>query len=344
MAAALELVRNGHPVRVVEERTERPPLSKALAVNPRTLELLEPSGVTDRLTQAGWRAREIQLHAPWIRTRIRIDRLPHPYNFMLVLPQNRTENILEERLMEAGVEVEKGKKLVDLNIESGTARVSLRVNEATSESCEASILFAADGAHSTVRRLLKMDFPGDSMDRPWRLIDADLDSPADPFRVHLYMDRKGPLFALRLENEVWRLISPRFDPRDILPPGWNIRSVQWESDFKVSHRLIASFRKGPVFFGGDAAHLHSPFGARGMNLGIEDAVTFARALHENRLDRYPAERWANADRIVKTVRRASRMAASGHPLLVAMRSHIAPALLKLRTPQNFLLRRVGGLE
>lgn len=107
MAAALELARHGHPVRIVEERTERPPLSKALAINPRTLELLEPSGITDRLIQAGWRTREIQMHTPRTQTLIRIDRLPHRFNFMLVLPQNQTENILEARLAEEGVNVER---------------------------------------------------------------------------------------------------------------------------------------------------------------------------------------------------------------------------------------------
>lgn len=344
LTAAVELARRGHPVRVLEEKTGRPPLSKALAVNPRTLELLEPSGVTPHLLAAGWPAREIQLHAPSTQTIIRIDRLRHRYPFMLVLAQHRTETLLEERLAEEGVAVEKGKELIAMKLHPDEVEATFRTGGENSETVRAPVVFAADGAHSTARRLLKLDFAGETMERAWRLADVELETPAHPNRVHLFLGKLGPLFALRLDADVWRLISPRFDPREILPRGWKVHEVRWESDFKVQHRLLELFRKGPVFFGGDAAHLHSPFGARGMNLGIEDAAAFANALHVGRMEDYAGLRWAKAVNVVDTVRRASLFTASGHPLALAARNRVMPWVLKLGPAQGFLLKRLAGLK
>jgi 2-polyprenyl-6-methoxyphenol hydroxylase-like FAD-dependent oxidoreductase len=78
-----------------------------------------------------------------------------------------------------------------------------------------------------------------------------------------------------------------------------LRDPVWLTRFHLHHRQIASYRKGNVFFAGDAAHIHSPVGAQGMNTGIQDAWNLgwklglvARGLARNRLlDTYDAERW-----------------------------------------------------
>lgn len=301
LVAAVELARRGHPVRILEKYLERQPLSKALAINPRTLELLEPSGVTERLISSGWRAREVEMHAPHTTTHIQIGRLQHRFNFMLVLAQHRTESLLEERLLEEGVPVERGCELTDLRIDGAGGIARVRMKEGATEEIRTPLIFAADGAQSSVRQALEIEFPGDEMKPDWRLADVDLDSPLDPNRVHLFLGDRGPLFVLRVEDHLWRLISPRVDPLEIIPASWSVKSTAWASSFTVSHRLIETFRHGPVCFAGDAAHLHSPFGARGMNLGIEDASTFAACFEQDRLQDYAPQRWKKGKAVVDLI-------------------------------------------
>jgi 2-polyprenyl-6-methoxyphenol hydroxylase-like FAD-dependent oxidoreductase len=71
-----------------------------------------------------------------------------------------------------------------------------------------------------------------------------------------------------------------------LPEGTRTGRVKWESEFGIEQRLASRFQSGPVALAGDAAHIHSGLGARGMNLGIEDAYVFAGLLAENRLQDY----------------------------------------------------------
>jgi 2-polyprenyl-6-methoxyphenol hydroxylase-like FAD-dependent oxidoreductase len=64
---------------------------------------------------------------------------------------------------------------------------------------------------------------------------------------------------------------------------------------------------GKVYFAGDAAHIHSPVGARGMNLGLEDAWVFARLVNSQRMDRYEALRRPVDQDVVKRVELFSRV-------------------------------------
>ena len=106
LAAALELARLDRPVRIVDRHPARSQHSKALGVNARTLELLEPSGVTERLLETGLRIRRLNLRSDGRRlATIEVSRVAHRYDFMLALLQAQTEQLLGElmtRLVEAG--------------------------------------------------------------------------------------------------------------------------------------------------------------------------------------------------------------------------------------------------
>lgn len=107
LAAALELVRHGRAVRIVDKNPTRSQLSKAIGVNARTLELLEPVGVTERLLAHGLRIRRFALrNADRPLATIDLGRAGHRNGFMLALLQAETERILEQRLAEHGTAVE----------------------------------------------------------------------------------------------------------------------------------------------------------------------------------------------------------------------------------------------
>ena len=113
LAAALELRRLGFAVRIVERRARREPYSKALGVNSRTLELLEPLGLTQALLERGHVARRATLR--WheqLLGRVEFGGAGHPFSLMLVLPQYETEVLLENRLQNFGCTVEYATELV----------------------------------------------------------------------------------------------------------------------------------------------------------------------------------------------------------------------------------------
>ena len=145
------------------------------------------------------------------------------------------------------------------------------------EEFEASYLIGSDGAHSTVRKQLGVDFPGHRMRGDWSLADVAMDSPLQSGAANVVFGDDGMLFAIEFRPGVYRIASDRPNVIGRLPEGSVIHEVLWESDFAVSHRLAERYTVGRVFLAGDAAHLHSPLGARGMNLGIEDAAAFVRA-------------------------------------------------------------------
>src|SRR5690606_23059809 len=122
-----------------------------------------------------------------------------------------------------------------------------------------------------------LDFAGRRYDEHWGLLDVTLDWPGAAQDINLFMHRNGQVdFFARIQGDRWRLVSTAPQARGRLPAGASLREVHWESDFHVALRQVESYRKGRCCLAGDAAHVHSPAGGRGMNLGIWDAVVFAR--------------------------------------------------------------------
>lgn len=272
LAAALFLVRRGASVRIIDADPEPTRTSKALGVNPRTLALLQDTGVTAAIEADGQELHALKLHRrgrPLATLTLDWDALGVEHR-MRVLPQARTEALLTEALAVFGVAPERGLGLTALTQTADAVAATL----SDGSSVTVPVLFAADGAHSTARKALDLDFPGDAWDEPWQLIDLDLTGPAAD-EGWIDLRPAGPFVCLPYSGTTFRLIG--FGPPllDTLPAGWTAGPVHWTSDFRISHRMVEAMAVGRVCLGGDAAHIHSPMGARGMNLGIEDAYVFA---------------------------------------------------------------------
>ena len=272
LAAALFLSRRGVVVRIVDAAEIPTATSKALGVNPRTLDLLEDTGVTARLLAEAQTVARLHIHRHG-RTlaEVHLGDLDLSARFPLaILPQARTEALLSEALAARGVMVERDLALTGLSQDADAVTAVL----SSGERVRIPLLFAADGAHSTARKALSLGFPGDAWAEPWQLIDVDMDGPPSD---EAWIDfRDDALFVcLPYSGARFRLIG--FGPPllDNLPEGWRAGAVRWRSDFHISHRMASAMSVGRVALGGDAAHIHSPIGARGMNLGIEDAFVFA---------------------------------------------------------------------
>lgn len=331
LAAAVELTRLGAKVRIVEQRATRTPESRALAVNPRTLELLEPAGVTPELIAAGVRVRALNMFTRGRQVAtIDLSRIRHRYPFMLSLPQSETERVLEERLHALGVTVEREVRLEDLKIGPPVEAV---LAGAVEETASFDWIVGADGAHSLVRKEIGASFPGERYPFQWSLADLVLSGPdVSEQSGDLRLDPAKPvLFRLPLGRGRHRLISNDPDVIGLAPKTWSIGEIAWQSSFSVSHRLADKIVLGRAVIIGDAAHIHSPAGGRGMNLGIEDAVTLAPRIVAGDLGDWPAQRRERAGATVRLSDRLQRLATSSGvvgrtlvPLLAALGTRIRP--------------------
>src|SRR3954454_5148625 len=156
LAAALFLARAGQQVRLIDERPEPSPYSKALAINPRTLEILEPTGITRRMLELGKRVTGVRFYESGrVIGEISFTNLHPKFPFMLALSQATSESLLSDALKAAGNHVERGTKLVACREHERGVEVTLDSHElGARERVQCPWLLGADGAHSPVREQL----------------------------------------------------------------------------------------------------------------------------------------------------------------------------------------------
>jgi len=354
---ANELARHGVPCRIIDRAAERSQTSRALAIFPRTLEAFETMGVADRFLAAGRRLYGLSLHHGQEQIAlIDLTSVASPFPFALGLPQSETERLLEERLSELGIDVERGLELKNFTQTSESVRAILRRADGPEEIVETPWLLGCDGAHSTTRHTLGMEFHGVEYDESFILADVQLASNLARDRVHLFLGDNGILGVIPFAENLWRIVAnipPESRLQDL--PEVTLSEVQellercaserlqasapvWLSRFHISHRKVREFRQLRVFLAGDSAHIHSPAGGQGMNTGIQDAFNLGWKLAAvvrgiapaQLLASYQLERDPVASGVLNLTDRITRMA--------TMRNSIAQSV------RDFLLPLVSGID
>ncbi len=345
LTAAVELARRGYVPRIIDNDGEPSPESRALAVNARTLDILEPAGVTEQIIEAGHRVNGmIFINRGSELMRIELKHIPHRFNFLISLPQSQTEEILIRRLKEYGHGVG---WYTSLNgFETSGDRIACELEkDGENEEFDADLLIGADGARSQVRKNLGFSFDGKTEPGMFGLADVTLDDWPYPFDRAVVHREPGQIVGfIPMAEGYGRLVSNHPDVLNRLPAAMKVRDVVWESEFRISYRQVERYQSGNVFLAGDAAHIHSPAGGRGMNLGIEDAATLAWLIEEGRASEYTDLRHPIGEKVLKFTEAQTQQMTARSGLQEFMMSWIAPFLLGFTAIQRLAVTRLVGLE
>jgi len=357
LALALELAAHGARCRVVDRATDRVHESRALAIQPRTLELLARDGVARDLVARGNPALELRMHlgsrtVPLGLFDLGTEDTAFPY--LLFLAQSQTEEVLAEHLARRGGAVERGVELTGIAQGRDTVTCRLRGPDGREESVRTRYVVGCDGAHSAVRRAAGIAFRGAPYPPTFVLADIGADGlEAGP--AHAYVSGRGVLFFFPLTSPApWRLIVMRSRGQpaaaggpvelaelqalvDPFVDGVRLHDPVWTTNFRLHLRHAARYRAGRVLLAGDAAHIHSPAGAQGMNTGIQDAVNLGWKLAlvaagrapETLLATYEAERAPVGRAVLRLSDRAFSAATSQSAPLRFARARLAPVVVPL---------------
>jgi 2-polyprenyl-6-methoxyphenol hydroxylase-like FAD-dependent oxidoreductase len=376
LALACQLQEYQARFRIIDRALDRVHESRALAVQPRTLEVLARYGVTKRIVERGNRGVQLRMHVGDRVISVRlfdigIDDTAYPY--LLFVSQAVTEQVLGEHLTSRGIALERGVELVELHQTDGDVTCRLRHAEGREEVVRARYLVGCDGAHSTVRDLAGIGFEGLSYPQTFVLADVEADG-IDTDAAHAFLARRGLLFFFPLATPAtWRVLGMR-PPTDDTPVDRPVSLDQvqalvdshtsgrvrlhdpvWITNFRLHNRGATRYRLDRVFVAGDAAHIHSPAGAQGMNTGIQDGLNLGWKLalatsgraNPTILDTYEPERAPVGRRVLRFTDRAFTIATSTNPLVRFGRTHLVPRLmpfaLRFRPARAYGFRTVSEL-
>ncbi|MER7246608.1 NAD(P)/FAD-dependent oxidoreductase [Kribbella sp. NPDC000426] len=326
LAVAVGLRLHGHDVVVIDKQAEGTNTSRACVIHPRTLEVLEPLGVTKQLVDRGLELEDFSIRAGDRRLiPVGFEDLPTAYPFVTMIPQPVTEQVLLDRLEELGGSVLRPYAATGLVQTADGAEVTLDNGDVI----HAQYVVAADGMNSTIRGLAGLRMPGNTLELSLSLVDIRVDGGLPTDEVGLYFAPAGLLVVAPLPDGSFRLVGEVHDapehpdlafaqrlvddrgPRKGHP---KVIEVVWGSRFRIHERVADEYRARRVLLAGDAAHTHSPAGGQGMNLGLRDAVVLADALSaalagdESGLDAYATNSRAEAVRVIGLAHRLTRLA------------------------------------
>lgn len=361
LTAALCLASYGCSVRIIDKNSGPTDLSKALTLWARTLELLDGAIDVSSFLEAGIKPHGACLHikAREIGT-VDWNNVPSRYGVGLFIPQSATERVLIDRLKEHDIEVERETEMLGFEDKGDHVDVTLRSSDGGESTCRTPWLIGCDGAHSSVRHQLDLDFSGTSQGERYVLADVLVDGNLKRDYVNVFFNEVGPIAFFPLGEGRYRLVTltpdvdlEKGDPEleeiqgiieSRLGPNIRVSEPHWLASFRISDRVLDRFRVGRCFLAGDAAHIHSPVGGQGMNTGIQDVVNLAwkLAFHQRGLgsdvllDSYSQERVVVAEKVVSSTKRMTAVLTNRNPVFRFVRETAVQIGIQAGAVQKFL--------
>jgi 2-polyprenyl-6-methoxyphenol hydroxylase-like FAD-dependent oxidoreductase len=361
LAVAARLSALGVAVTVVDKQAAGANTSRAAVVHPRTLEALEEIGVTERLAALAIHSTRFTIRdRDRVLMPLRFDAMPSRYRYLLMVPQSVTEQVLLDRLVELGGSVLRPHTVTGLEQDADGVTVTLDGGDRI----RARYVVGADGMHSAVRELAGIGFGADHGGESFTLADIRIDGGLPDAEVILFFSTSGMVVSAPLPDGSFRIVASVDDAPEQPSAGYvqellrvrgpervpvTVKEVVWGSRFRVHHRVADTFRAGRVLLAGDAAHVHSPAGGQGMNLGLRDAIALGTALGsvlrggpDGALDEYARTQRPLAKDVVRFAGRLTRLATAG-PRVRLLRNLLLRALARIPALRTALAKRLSGL-
>lgn len=370
LTLACELLRRGVHCRIIDKATAPATTSRALGIQPRTLELFDTMGLIDEVLSSGGPVIDANFYDGdrllLTLSTVGIQTLDTPYPKIWITPQVNVEKALTTHLHQLGGVVERACELVDFYEVGSQVIATVKHGDgdtSRTEELQASWLVGCDGAHSQVRKTLGVQFKGSIYEEKFLLADVELDWKRDRNQTHTWFPATGMFSIIPFpDSQQWRVFA--------VVKGETVSQVSlelfqqlfrertgdtqttlshptWMSTFTINRRMVDRYRVDRVFLAGDAAHIHSPFGGQGMNTGIQDAFNLAWKLAlvmtgqspEHLLDTYEEERLPIAKRVLAQTDTNTKVLVSNHPIMQFLRERV----LTLDSVQSYLTRRSSQL-
>ena len=353
---ANQLGRRGVRAQIIDKNDGPALQTRALGVQPRTLEIYAHLGIDDEALELGkkatgadmWARGKKAAHVPL--NAIGMDLSPYPY--LLILGQDDNERLLGKALGRWKLSIQWKTELVGLSQETDQVRATLKQPDGKNREITAAWVAGCDGARSSVREMNGIDFVGAPYEHVFFVADTEMTGPMVPEELNVYLWRGGfhLFFPLRGTNH-WRLVGilPKsmrgrddLTLDDVIPSikeeagaALSVKGCRWFSTYRIHHRRAARFRDRRCFVLGDAAHIHSPVGAQGMNTGLQDAYNLAWKLAlvlsgrapAALLETYAGERLPVAQRLLSTTDSLFSLIVSDTALAGLFRTYVMPRLL-----------------
>lgn len=354
---AAQLLRYGVQPIIIDDKKGPTPYSKALGVQARSLEIYRQMAVIDRVITDGKQASGLSFN----RDGKQMATLPlknigeglTPFPYILMYQQSKNEKLLLDFLTQNCCPVYWDTTLLSITQTASEAHVQLQNGEQVNDIiCD--WVIGADGAHSTVRKQLQIPFTGETYAHNFYLADLELkNDELTPDHVHLFLGKMGIAgFFPMPEANCYRIVGSlpdKFDDKedltveDVMPylnsvTGYPINIIQnnWFTSYRLHHRMADKFRDQRCFLIGDAAHIHSPVGAQGMNTGLQDAYNLAWKLagvvnnqyKESILETYAIERMPVAKNLLSTTDKIFSIIMTDSWYMQLFKKWIFPPVLK----------------
>ncbi|UFW46481.1 MULTISPECIES: FAD-dependent monooxygenase [Bradyrhizobium] len=329
LALAASLKQSGISVLIADQHAQGANTSRAAVVHARTLEVLEPLGISEAMVEQGVVVPRFRIRD---RDRILLDidfsLLDTRYPYTLMCPQDRTENVLLNCFESLGGIVSRPFTLQHFTCDRDGVTAFFSGND-HQHSVRAKWIVGCDGSHSTVRTRSNIAFLGGNYSADFILADVSMRWPFNRDEVDLFFAPTGlivvaplPLGRFRVVATVnsapeqldipfvQAILSQRGPSRDIP----KLEDMIWSSRFRIQHRVAEKMRHGRILLCGDAAHVHSPAGGQGMNTGIQDAISLASPLaaavngDDSQLEKWSKDRHNIAKNVVSATHRITRAA------------------------------------
>ena len=305
LTAGIELCRRGLIPTIVDRRESVSTLSRAVGITPRSLSLLKPSGVTEKLLAEGVQFHGIRIHhgtSLLLDLPLCSERMEFPH--VLGMPQDRTEALMAEALTGYGGSIQFGRGFETYREQGGRAVVTF--SDGKSDTFD--IVIGADGIRSTVREAAGIAYPGFDLDQTWSIADVEIEGWDHPNKITFVHVNPGVTVVVApLEAQRYRLVASVPTALEAMPLPINVTNIRRDGQFNISVRQATTYSKDPVHLAGDAAHCHAPVGGRGMNLGIADAADLAERLVNGEIEDYSDQRHRLGNEAMRITERGRKM-------------------------------------